>query len=462
MKKFLVLILAISMAITTGIPSYADDGFLAKQSVIKFDEGLCSINITVPYFEGFKGADEINTKIRNLVVDYIGETRATATLLHKGKEEAIKNGEPFNARSTLDIYYDYSMDGNILSVQLYIDTYSGGAHGMSFINSLTANISTGEIYNFRNLFKEGNAGTKLIDELIISSIKKNPEIYFNSAPQTVLEKNGEFNFYLNGNKLIIYFDLYEIAAYSSGIPQFQIELDQIKDFLKDDIYNSIKDGTERGSISYNGKDIKSNHKILEQDTPLIPLRDMAEAMGYKVSWNKNDGATIEGKGAIRNDSQFVIDGVTYVPFQLFKDTLGENIYLRYLSNGNLAVKAFNKDGYENNFDRLVRDFQFPSSEEEAIEMFAEAIKSRNGAVQYGLLSDELRREEYSMLNELSFVTGTSSPWVDSYKITKTVDNKYRIDFTLKTSDPNPDDSSPSTFYVTVGQINQFWRIISIK
>lgn len=457
-KKLLVFILAIIMTVATVIPSYADDGFSVKQSVIKLDEGLCNINIAVPYFEGFNGADEINTKIRNLVINYIGETRTMGITLEKMKEEA--NGESFNARSTLDIYYDYSLNGNILSVQLYIDTYSGGAHGMSFINSITANTLTGEIYSFKDLFKDAKAGTKLVDELIISSIKENPETYVNNTSQTVLDKDGEFNYYLNGNKLVVYFDLYEIAAYASGIPQFEIEFDQIKNLLKNDIYYSIEDSVERGSINYNGKSIKDGHKVIEKDMPLIPLRDMAEAMGYKISWNRNDGAIIDGKGAIKDDSQFIIAGITYVPFQFFKDTLGENIYLGYLSDGSLAVRAFSKDGYENNFDRLVKEFQFPLSEKEAVEMYADAVTSRNGAVQYGLLSDKLREKEYSTLKELSFVTGTSSPWVDSYNISKIGDNSYRIDFTLKTSVPN--DVSTSTFDIKVEQVNEFWRITSIK
>ena len=194
--------------------------------------------------------------------------------------------------------------------------------------------------------------------------------------------------------------------------------------------------------------------------PLIPLRDMAEAMGYKISWNRNDGAIIDGKGAIKDDSQFIIDGITYVPFQFFRDTLDENIYLGYLSDGSFAVRAFDKDGYENNFDRLIKDFRFPSSEKEAVEMYADAVTSRNGAVQYGLLSDKLRKEKYSTLYELNFVTGTSSPWVDSYKISKTGDYSYRIDFTLKTS--VPDDVSTSTFDIKAEQVNESWRITSIK
>ena len=93
-------------------------------------------------------------------------------------------------------------------------------------------------------------------------------------------------------------------------------------------------------------------------------------------------------------------------------------------------------------------------------MYADAVTSRNGAVQYGLLSDKLRKEKYSTLYELNFVTGTSSPWVDSYKISKTGDYSYRIDFTLKTS--VPDDVSTSTFDIKVEQVNEFWRITSIK
>jgi hypothetical protein len=40
------------------------------------------------------------------------------------------------------------------------------------------------------------------------------------------------HFYMTDDALVIFFDLYEIAPYASGIPTFEIPYDDLTDFLK--------------------------------------------------------------------------------------------------------------------------------------------------------------------------------------------------------------------------------------
>ena len=99
-----------------------------------------------------------------------------------------------------------------------------------------------------------------------------------------------------------------------------------------------------------------------------------------------------------------IDGVTYVPLNYFTYVLEENVRIDYRDNDKLIVRVFGKDGFENNFDRLIKGFSFPLSGEAAAKMYAEAVKTRNGAVQYGLFSDEIRKNKFMELSDLAFVT----------------------------------------------------------
>ncbi|WP_250420451.1 hypothetical protein [Legionella maioricensis] len=69
--------------------------------------------------------------------------------------------------------------------------------------------------------------------------------------------------------------------------------------------------------------------------------------------------------------------------------------------------------------------------------WAEAVKNRNGAVQYMLQCPDLQKTTLNHFIELNWVTGVSSPWVSSYKITppQTKDNiwKFTIQYTLTAS-----------------------------
>lgn len=459
MKKslYIFIILAILLQITS--ISFAEDNFQVKHSVIEVHEEECNIDISVPYFEGFENADEVNRLIRNLTVDWIGNAKAGAKELKELKDEWAEKGEELpNYFVSLIINYDYMKNGDILSLRLNTYYYAGGAHGMSFIYPITVNTRTGKIYEFKDLFKEEVNLDETITKKILNEIEKDPSGYFEDYKETILSKNGNYNYYFDGNKLVIYFDLYDIAPYAAGMPTFKIDGEEIKELLKDEVYNSIKDSKERGPISFNGVDINSNNEIVYTDSniPLVPLRVIAESLGYKVDWNREDGAIVNGE--IVKDG-FLINSVTYVPIQYFTQVLKENVVFDNFNN-KLMVKVYSKTGIKSNFNNLVTKFEFSNNEEDTVRMYAEAVKTRNGVIQYGLFSDELREEKYDELNSRAFDTGTSSPWIYNYEITKTGDSYYKIEFYYKTSDTS--DVITKVVNLELKDYGHYWRIYSIE
>ena len=64
----------------------------------------------------------------------------------------------------------------------------------------------------------------LIDVLkqINEQISKEPDIYFDNTCNLVLDTFNPDSFYLISNGIVIYFQQYDIAPYSSGIREFTI------------------------------------------------------------------------------------------------------------------------------------------------------------------------------------------------------------------------------------------------
>ena len=377
------------------------------------------------------------------------------------KNELLEKGETADSMVvTLDMTYDYVKLGEILSLQLNIYSYSGGAHGSSQLISITTNTSTGEIYEYNDLFKDNVDNKQVITGMILKEIEKDPESYFPDYKETIMNKDGNYDFYIDGDKLVVYFGLYDIAPYAAGIRYFPIDSEEIKEILEYKVYNSIKDGKERGPINYNGKDIKSNKgTIINNDyIILVPLRVIAESLGYKVDWNREDGPIV-GARPVTITPRKVIDGTTYVPLSYFKDVLAENVSLGNIGDDKLIVRAFSKDSRENNLS-LMKDHASPIRAEDAVKMYAEAVKMRNGMVQYALLDQALREEKYEEFKNLGFVTGTSSPWVESYEINKLEENLFKITFTSKTSVPT--DLLTTDVIVGLTEEGQYLRIKSIE
>jgi hypothetical protein len=67
------------------------------------------------------------------------------------------------------------------------------------------------------------------------------------------------------------------------------------------------------------------------------------------------------------------------------------------------------------------------------EQWAAAVKDRDGNAQYALMTRALQEQVHDAFEGLGWVTGTSSPWVENYKVEALGDGGVRVTFELATS-----------------------------
>lgn len=128
----------------------------------------------------------------------------------------------------VDMIYEITKnEDNIVS--LYSDEYifSGGAHGNTIRTAQTWNLKTGNLLELKDFFKDNPYYIidilKTINNQIEEQIKNEGEgIYFDNYCQLVLDSFRLENFYLYKNFVVIFFQQYDIAPYSTGIPTFYI------------------------------------------------------------------------------------------------------------------------------------------------------------------------------------------------------------------------------------------------
>ena len=104
--------------------------------------------------------------------------------------------------------------------------------------------------------------------------------------------------------------------------------------------------------------------------------------------------------------------------------------------------------------------------QDAAKVWSDGLKTRSAAIQYSVMTKELKTEYITQLEKSfpNWVTGTSSPWIDSFKITEYIkenDSAYtfHIMFTTKTS------TGPAGDYkaiLTIVKEQCFWRISNIS
>lgn len=88
----------------------------------------------------------------------------------------------------------------------------------------------------------------------------------------------------------------------------------------------------------------------------------------------------------------------------------------------------------------------PRDKESIVKLWAEALKERNGAFRYAVLTKDLKDQEYDKYANMKWVIGGSSPKVVSYEISEKnkIDDKtseYEIKYTLT-------DSTKAIYYAT--------------
>ncbi|MBA4699464.1 MAG: DUF3298 and DUF4163 domain-containing protein [Ruminococcus sp.] len=148
------------------------------------------------------------------------------TVLYQMAQENAQNNEdmPFH---NYEFVADFTVTYNKCSIiSLYMDTYTytGGAHGNTIRTSNTWDFRTCTLLQLGDIYPlTPNSLSKLqkcIEQQIAERLIDNPGIYFDNYKFLLRDYFNTNNFYLQPCNGIIYYQHYDIAPYSTGIPEF--------------------------------------------------------------------------------------------------------------------------------------------------------------------------------------------------------------------------------------------------
>ncbi len=113
------------------------------------------------------------------------------------------------------------------AASLYTDEYvfTGGAHGNTVRRAETWNLKNGKRMALQQFFtRPSYRGTifRVIERQMEKQLKENPTAYFDNDKTAIREEFDPQQFYLCATGVVVYYQHYDIAPYSSGIPAFVI------------------------------------------------------------------------------------------------------------------------------------------------------------------------------------------------------------------------------------------------
>lgn len=209
--------------VLASIQSKNEEKVKIVDKIIREKDDYVDVDVIIPQISGIsnKGREaQINKEIENWTLDWIKEIRLIS------KENFDTNVKPL-APYEANVRYEVKNTSDPLS--FYIDYYqfTGGAHGITTRRTYNIDKKSGQFLKLNNLFKEKYNYKSLIDKHIRREIDKNKDMYFMGKDgfQGIKDNQG---FFIERNDLVIFFAQYEIAPYSSGMPEFRIPLEMFK------------------------------------------------------------------------------------------------------------------------------------------------------------------------------------------------------------------------------------------
>lgn len=320
-------------AVQTGAHSVPVESFSVRTVLTNAKQDGIQVETALPVFSGFSAADELNRKIQELTDDGVSQL----------KEETAGIAPVSGAvpdRFYYGSFFDYLRNGDILSVRISSENYSGGAHGTHWITSFTVDTKTGKFYSrLSSLFRDPKTGVQKITDGILKEIEAQPDIYLPAgnaaqASQTVKDKKGDYKFYLDGGNLVVYFDLYEMLPYAAGIPTYVFPVGDL------DLGPKLSPLPPPGNVRCNGADVSYQGRVYSDGSGVfLPLEETSALLGHGIT--KKDGEyTVEGRRAQTK----MVQGKVYAPLTFFTGTLHDFIVydgtvLRFYTAENSASGA---------------------------------------------------------------------------------------------------------------------------
>jgi hypothetical protein len=188
---------------------------------IKEDHEALKVDMVFPLVQGIKDKqveEKINQTIQKDVLNFKAMLQTQSEEYLQGAKE---EGWEIRKYEAFAYYIAHYQKDDLLSLSVFYYSYTLGAHGHTLQRAYNFNLLNGEEILLSDILKEKKDYVDIIDQEIKRQMELNPQIYFSewSVFQSISEEQP---FYLIEDGIIVYFGLYEIAPYASGIRYFNI------------------------------------------------------------------------------------------------------------------------------------------------------------------------------------------------------------------------------------------------
>ena len=208
-----------------------------EKSIIKKNNKYLKSTLEIPIITSENS--EINNKINSIIKkDILNFYENSLKEAESYLQDFDLDNSNFVANSTFEIKKNRD---DVISILVKYYKYSGGAHGYYEYIPYNIDLRKGNFIALKDIFKDNVDYKMLINKEIENQIKemRKNEKYIDKIYEFHGIKENQ-KFYLQDGKIVIFFDLYDIAPYAAGVPEFPITSKNIENQIELEYMTLIK------------------------------------------------------------------------------------------------------------------------------------------------------------------------------------------------------------------------------
>jgi hypothetical protein len=169
------------------------------------------------------------------------------------------------------------------------------------------------------------------------------------------------------------------------------------------------------------------------------------------------------KKIIYKNTKLILISTIFIISLLIYQTINVNAEAYNVPENNLTLQQIKAQIYL--FDKALNEFG-ATSPEQALDMWVNGFKNRNGVMQYSVLCDGLKKDWIKRMGDPTnsyWIIGGSSPWLGDYTVIKSkkLNSSYKVTVKLHwVASGNYNDYEEKT--LTIVKVNNKWCIKEIK
>jgi len=206
------------------------NGIRVYAKAIKYKDEYTEVNIKIPVIEGMENSElmaQLNQEFEKKALDFKKESeRITKEVAEESKEQ----GWPLRTGSVYIEYEAQINDNRTMSISVIYYQYTGGAHGNSNKETVNLDLVNEKELSLRDLFDGSEDYKEILTKEILKQMNNDKDNLF---PETLkdFKASDDLKFYLTDEGIVFYFNPYEVAPYASGIVEYKISYDSLRDVL---------------------------------------------------------------------------------------------------------------------------------------------------------------------------------------------------------------------------------------